>query len=84
MRTTIRIDDDVFRAYKLRAADRGTSFAREVEDALRAGLAQQHSDDGGADQEPPFTMTVVHGEKVPGVDVNTSAFVWDESMSKRP
>ena len=33
MRTTIRLDDEVFRAYKQRAADRGTTLAQEIEDA---------------------------------------------------
>jgi plasmid stability protein len=38
MRTTIKLDDEVFRAYKQRAAARGTTFAQEVEEALRADL----------------------------------------------
>lgn len=38
MRTTIKLDDEVFRAYKQRAAARGTTFAQEVEDALRSDL----------------------------------------------
>jgi plasmid stability protein len=38
VRTTIKLDDELFRAYKQRAAERGTTFAQEVEDALRADL----------------------------------------------
>ena len=38
MRTTIKLSDDVFRAYKERAAARGTTFAREIEETLRADL----------------------------------------------
>jgi len=49
MRTTIRLDDDVFRAYKQRAAARGTTFAQEVENALRSELQTR---DTAADEEP--------------------------------
>lgn len=70
MRTTIRIDDEVFRAYKRRAADHGTTFAAEVEAALRAGLAEPSA----RDHEPePFVFPVVHGEPPVGVDINSNA-----------
>jgi plasmid stability protein len=38
MRTTINLDDEVFRAYKQRAAARGTTLSHEIQDALRADL----------------------------------------------
>jgi plasmid stability protein len=36
VRTTIELDDEVFRAFKRRAAERGMSLAHEIEEALRA------------------------------------------------
>lgn len=58
VRTTITLDDEVFRAYKQRAAARGTTFAQEVEDALRADLL--HRDDSAA--EEPFETLVFDGD----------------------
>ena len=58
MRTTIRLDDDVFRAYKQRAAARGTTFAQEIENALRADLQAR---DVRADEEP-FAVLVFDGD----------------------
>lgn len=58
MRTTIKLDDEVFRAYKQRAAARGTTFAHEVEDALRADL---HSGREIASHEP-FEALVFEGD----------------------
>jgi hypothetical protein len=67
VRTTIQLDDEVFRAYKQRAAARGTTFAHEVEDALRADL---HSRREIATQEP-FQTPVFAGDDAPAlVDVN--------------
>lgn len=58
MRTTIKLDDDVFRAYKQRAAERGTTFAQEVEDALRADLQARSA---VADEEP-FQVLIIDGD----------------------
>jgi hypothetical protein len=67
VRTTIKLDDDVFRAYKQRAAARGTSFAHEVEEALRAGLHQHEAHDA----EEPYRVPVFAGDGAPAlVDVN--------------
>jgi plasmid stability protein len=67
MRTTINLDDDVFRAYKQRAAARGTTFAQEVEDALRADL---HDRRESAAVEP-FETLVFDGDRSPAlVDIN--------------
>ena len=59
MRTTIKLDDEVFRAYKQRAAARGTTFARAVEDALRADLQGRRA---VADEEEPFEVLVFDGD----------------------
>jgi plasmid stability protein len=67
MRTTIKLDDEVFRAYKQRAAERGTTFAQEVEETLRADL---HSRRESTEQEP-FTTRVFDGDRSPAlIDIN--------------
>jgi plasmid stability protein len=58
MRTTIKLDDEVFRAYKQRAAAHGTTFAQEVEDALRADLHGRR--EVAADE--PFEVLVFDGD----------------------
>lgn len=58
VRTTIKLDDELFRAYKQRAAARGTTFAEEVEDALRADLQSRSA---AADEEP-FEVLVFDGD----------------------
>jgi hypothetical protein len=67
VRTTIRLTDEVFRAYKQRAAERGTTFAQEVEDALRADLHARRE----LGTHEPFTTIVFDGDDTPAlVDVN--------------
>jgi plasmid stability protein len=67
MRTTIRLDDDVFRAYKQRAAERGTTLAQEIEDALRADLHSRRD----LVSEPRFETLVFEGDSSPAlVDIN--------------
>jgi plasmid stability protein len=56
VRTTIKLDDEVLRAYKRRAAERGTTFAQEVEDALRADLHARR------ESTEPFETLVFHGD----------------------
>jgi plasmid stability protein len=58
VRTTIKLDDEVFRAYKQRAAARGTTFAEEVEEALRADLQSRRS----LADEDPFEVLVFAGD----------------------
>lgn len=58
MRTTIKLDDEVFRAYKQRAAARGTTLAQEIEDALRADLHER----GAAAAQEPFQALVFDGD----------------------
>jgi plasmid stability protein len=64
MRTTINLADDVFRAYKQRAAARGTTFAQQVEDALRADLQGRHTVNSG---EEPFEVLVFEGDGSPAL-----------------
>ncbi|MDO8209815.1 hypothetical protein [Conexibacter sp. CPCC 206217] len=67
MRTTINLDDEVFKAYKQRAAERRTSFAHVVEDALRADLHQRRA----AAATAPFQVRVFRGDdSAARIDVN--------------
>lgn len=60
MRTTINLDDGAFRA-ETRAAQNGTTLAREVKDVLRADL---HRDDAPEPVEP-FAFPAVRGDCCP-------------------
>jgi hypothetical protein len=70
MRTTLQLDDQVFRAFKRRAAERGTTLAFEVEQALRADLAARAQ---AAASEPYRVRTFRGNARVPGVDINSNA-----------
>ncbi|MGO9760356.1 MAG: CopG family transcriptional regulator [Solirubrobacteraceae bacterium] len=70
MRTTIMLDDEVFRAFKQRAVERGTSLTREIEEALRSELAASAE----AAEAEPYNVPVFRGAApVPGVDLNSNA-----------
>ncbi len=74
MRTTIQLDDEVFRAFKQRAAERGTSLAHEIEEALRSELAAcAEVAKSERYQVPTFSGTA----PVPGVDLNSNAALAD-------
>lgn len=47
MRTTIRIDDELYREVKMRAARSGRTVAAVLEDAVRRGLTQPEQRAGG-------------------------------------
>ncbi|MDQ3631850.1 MAG: type II toxin-antitoxin system VapB family antitoxin [Actinomycetota bacterium] len=68
MRTTIAIDDELFRTFKARAAQHGTTLSAEIEEALRAEVA-------GRTQPPPlapFKVESTDAEIRPGVDINSN------------
>ncbi len=70
MRTTIMLDDHIFKAYKRRAAEHGTSLAQEIEEALRSELAASTE----AVEAEPYEVPVYRGAApVPGVDLNSNA-----------
>lgn len=68
MRTTIEMDDRVFRAFKERAAQRGTTFAKEVEGALRADLLAREA----TERSEPFKLPVFEGEGGALIDINSN------------
>ncbi len=69
MRTTIRIDDALYRDVKQRAAMSGRTVAAVLEDAVRRGL--NPTDQGSRDR---FTVqTTGTGGLRPGVDLSSNA-----------
>ncbi|MGH2539917.1 MAG: YlcI/YnfO family protein [Actinomycetota bacterium] len=74
MRTTIRIDDSLYRAAKAQAARSGRSVSDLIEDAVREAL--QSKVDG---PRRPLPDLPVHGGSglMPGVDLSDSASLRD-------
>ena len=72
MRTTVTIDDDVYRQTKEVAARTGRSVGSVVEEALRAALAR-HMDTPAA----PTSLPTSPGGLRPGVDLDDSAALLD-------
>ena len=72
MRTTIRIDDALYREVKERAARSGRTVAAVLEDAVRRGL---NPADRGA--RSPFVVQASGSGLRPGVDLASNAGVSD-------
>ncbi len=74
MRTTLRLDDQLFREVKAAAAESGRTFTSIVEDALRESLARRR-------QSPAKRRVVLptfgSGGLMPGVDLDNSAALLD-------
>lgn len=71
MRTTIRIDDDLYRAVKERAARSGRTVAAVLEDAVRVGLDPPGRKAAGRYVIRPSGS----GGLLPGVDLSSNAVV---------
>lgn len=69
MRTTIRLDDELYRAVKTRAAATGRTVTAIIEDAIRVLLSDRAAVTG------PLSPLPVHGGSgtLPGVDLTNSA-----------
>lgn len=81
MRTTIRIDDALYRNVKARAAASGRTVAAVLEDAVRRGLV---ASDAAAPAEPFRVVAEGHGGLRPGVDLTSNAAMqelFDEGRS---
>lgn len=65
MRTTIRIDDDLYRRAKATAARRGQTVGELIEDAVRIALRPARSRSAEVPELPVFGGSGV----VPGVDL---------------
>jgi plasmid stability protein len=80
MRTTIRIDDELYREVKARAARSGRTVAAVLEDAVRRGLNPPEQQTGGRYVVRPLGASGLQ----PGVDLGSSASVreaMDEGVS---
>lgn len=69
MRTTIRIDDELYREVKARAARSGRTVASVLEDAVRRGLNPPEQQTGGRYVVRPAGA----GGLRPGVDLASNA-----------
>jgi hypothetical protein len=74
MRTTIRIDDDLYRAVKARAARSGRPVGAVIEDAVRQWL---HSSRERAESELDPLPTYGGSGTLPGVDLADGAALRD-------
>jgi hypothetical protein len=74
MRTTVRLDDALFREAKKAAAEAGESLTRLIEDALREMLARRRS---GGRRRRVRLPTYGRGGLLPGVDLDNSAALLD-------
>ncbi len=71
VRTTIRIDDELYREVKQKAARSGRTVAAVLEDAVRRGLHPPTQTAGG-----PYTIRPTgSGGLRPGVDLSSNAAV---------
>lgn len=68
MRTTIRIDDELYRSVKERAARSGRTVASVLEDAVRVGLTEP-----AATRTPLTIRPSGRGGLRPGVDLTSNA-----------
>lgn len=74
MRTTIRIDEQLFAEAKREAVGQKKSLTAVVEDALRASLARQRN----AGQRNPVKLITFGGKGLlPGVDLDDSSALLD-------
>jgi hypothetical protein len=72
MRTTIRINDELYRRAKVRAVETGRTVAELIEDAVRESL--EHRTPAGS---PPPLPTFGGSGVLPGVDLTSSAALVD-------
>ena len=75
MRTTIRLDDELLRRAKARAAETGRTLNALIEDAVRAALATRASPN--ADQSADLPVSKARGGLQPGADLDDSAALLD-------
>lgn len=72
MRTTLTIDDEVYRLIKQRAAQTGRTVGTVVEEALRAALLASPTV-----PTSPVELPVDEGGPLPGVDLDDSSALYD-------
>jgi hypothetical protein len=80
MRTTIRIDDDLYRAVKEQAARSGRTVSAVLEDAVRIGMRTV----GRRDVAPYVPQPSGTGGVQPGVDLSSNASAAEALDSETP
>jgi plasmid stability protein len=80
MRTTIRIDDDLYRDVKEKAARSGRTVAAVLEDAVRRGLIS--SEQRAA--RPYAVQPMGRGGLMPGVDLSSNAAIAEATDDGTP
>jgi hypothetical protein len=78
MRTTIELNDEVFRAAKRRAAEQKKAFREIVEEALRSYLTRSKTTPAYR-----FTWHTERGALRPGVDLDDRDALWDVMEGRR-
>jgi hypothetical protein len=74
MRTTIRLDDQLFAEFKKMAAEEGRPLAAVIEDALRESMARRRAQPDHA----PVRLPTFRGDGLmPGVDLDSNALLLD-------
>lgn len=75
MRTTIRINDELLKKAKIRAAETDRSLTEVIEDALRREIGQV---DAGIGPQQISIPTAGEGGVQPGVDLDDTSSVLDK------
>lgn len=73
VRTTVRLDDDLYREVKARAAREGRTVASVLEDAVRVGMRRP----ADAEAKPFRNVPSGRGGLMPGVDLTSNASLSD-------
>lgn len=69
VRTTVRLDDDLYREVKARAALEGRTVASVLEDAVRVGMRRP----ADSETRPFVNQASGRGGLLPGVDLSDNA-----------
>jgi plasmid stability protein len=69
VRTTVRLDDDLYREVKARAAREGRTVASVLEDAVRVGMRRP----AAAEAKPFVNVPSGRGGVMPGVDLSDNS-----------
>ncbi len=82
MRTTLALDDDLYREAKKAAVDSGTTVTALIEAALRESLRRRHA---GPSRRKRSRLPTFRGRGLmPGVDLDDSASLLDLMEARHP
>jgi len=81
MRTTVRLDENLFLEVKREAAKRGETLTSMIEQGLRLVLAASRSRPGRTRVKLPVSRA--GGGTLPGVDLNDSSALLDKMEGRR-